>query len=470
MKKPIALVLTALLLLSLAACTRPAQPQNEENPSPTTTSPTVEVEDKEDDNAEDNVTPVRTIATNGTHTLSGDIGGQVLVTAEKVTLILDGARIHCADGAGILGKDGNGEDVLQALTIELRGESTITSGSKHGIQAKDALTLQGDGKLTINAGKDGIHASDALNIVGGTFHITAANDGIQSEKELTISGGNFTLKTGGGAAAVTRDNGSAQRGRPATPASTDTASHKGLKAAGDMTITDGTFSIDSADDSVHSNGNIQLQGGLFTLASGDDGVHADATLDISGGEINVTQSYEGLEGAKVNISAGTVLVHATDDGINAAGGNNESGGGAFGQDRFRPGAPGGGNSAYSINISGGTVTVYSGSDGVDSNGTLDITGGTTAIFVNAPRDGDATDTDGGGTILPALYGKANVPSGTEIAVGNWRITTGADATAFCLLLPGTVAGQSYTITAGGAALLTATATTTIEGMMMGGRR
>jgi hypothetical protein len=262
-----------------------------------------------------------------------------------------------------------------------------------------------------------------------------------------ITGGTFDVKSGGSTTTDTSD------------------SYKGIKAVGDIKISAGTFNVTSADDAIHSNGNISIGGGSFTLASGDDAIHADSTLQVSGGNINVTKSYEGLEGANVTISAGTITVVSTDDGINAAGGANANvGGGRFGNDRF---AAGGG---YSITISGGVITLYTNSDGIDSNGTLEVTGGTIAVFVGATRDGDATDVDNGGTILPALYGSSAIKAGTKIAVGNlWSMTLAADVTTFCLILPGLVSGQSYQITANGSAITTATATTTIQGMMMGGQ-
>ena len=59
-------------------------------------------------------------------------------------------------------------------------------------------------------------------------------------------------------------------------------------------------------------------------------MHADDTLSISSGTIDITRSYEGLEGAKVLISGGKISIVASDDGINAAGGSDQSGFGGFG--------------------------------------------------------------------------------------------------------------------------------------------
>ena len=118
-----------------------------------------------------------------------------------------------------------------------------------------------------------------------------------------------------------------------------------------MIISGGTFYLDTADDSLHSDGNITITGGTFELSSGDDAIHADQYLILgksgdSNENINVkiTKSVEGLEGAQILIYSGTYNVTASDDGINSAGDTTEecsNGGGNMG-----PGGnngPGGGN-------------------------------------------------------------------------------------------------------------------------------
>ena len=104
-------------------------------------------------------------------------------------------------------------------------------------------------------------------------------------------------------------------------------STKGIKAGGGMYLNGGTYQIDSADDSIHSNANITIADGTYTLATGDDGVHADDALIVNGGTITVTESYEGLEGLAVTINDGTIDITASDDGINTAGEKMELNGG-----------------------------------------------------------------------------------------------------------------------------------------------
>ena len=101
---------------------------------------------------------------------------------------------------------------------------------------------------------------------------------------------------------------------------------------GNLIVNGGTITIDSSDDSLHCGGDMQLLGGSMTLATADDGAHSDHALIIgsTGGDddtpyVNITKSYEGIEGVDITQNSGTVMVTSSDDGYNAAGGSDSSG-------------------------------------------------------------------------------------------------------------------------------------------------
>lgn len=120
-----------------------------------------------------------------------------------------------------------------------------------------------------------------------------------------------------------------------TSSDADSTSTKGIKSDGALYVNGGTFTINSADDSFHSNSDATINDGTYTISSGDDGIHADNALLVNGGTITVTASYEGLEGLNITINDGKIDITASDDGMNAAGGNDASGFGGRGGDGFK---------------------------------------------------------------------------------------------------------------------------------------
>lgn len=213
--------------------------------------------------------------------------------------------------------------------------------------------------------------------------------------------------------------------------------------------------INSSDDAIHTNsGNVLIKGGTLDLTTLDDGIHADELVKIDGGEITVNGSYEGIEGAYVEIGGGTIYITASDDGINAA------------------------SDDESVNehiiISGGTITVDASGDGLDSNGTIYVSGGT--LIVYGPTTGADTGLDADGGILidggnvfvasskemleiPAsnsksnvlVYGVNTVPAGTEIILTNAdggemvRITLKKQAQAIILSTPELATNGTYSL-------------------------
>lgn len=337
-----------------------------------------------------------------------------------------------AAGHALSGKD----------SVRIADGTFILTAEKDGIHAENADDEEkgyiyiADGDFTITSDGDGMDASNIVQIEDGTFDITAGGGAANSLKthESDVPGG-----PGGGmpqngerpdgesmpqmgekpdgenmTEMGKRPDGTTPPEKPSQTDQSDTAdetaapdnatdhqsssaettedtttdesgtSTKGIKAGGGMYLNGGTYQIDSADDSIHSNANITIADGTYTLATGDDGVHADDALIVNGGTITVTESYEGLEGLTVTINDGTIDITASDDGINTAG--------------------------EKMELNGGYIHILAGGDGVDSNGDLTINGG--EIYIDGPSD------NGNSAIDYGDRSSAYVNGGTLVAIGS----------------------------------------------------
>lgn len=317
------------------------------------------------------------------------------VIFSKADLTLNGSgtlTISAAAGHGIVSKD---DLVLSGGTYE------ITAAS-HGISGKDSVRIA-SGSYTITSGKDGIHAENAddttlgfLYIEDGTFTIHAQGDGLSAGVYLQIEGGDFSVTTGDGSASVTLETDSMGGGPGSFGAPTDSTteddsvSQKGVKADGTLTISGGSFQIDTVDDAIHANEDLLTTGGEFHLSTGDDGIHTDTALTIQDGTFTIPYCYEGIEGLSITIDGGTYDITSADDGLNAACGADSSGfGGRMpGQEGF------GGSSDSFIVLDGGEFVIVSTGDCIDSNGSLTINGGAVDLTCNGSGN---TALDCGGT-------------------------------------------------------------------------
>ena len=358
----------------------------------------------------------------------------------KSDLTLNGTgslTIVSAEGHGIVSKD----------DLKITGGTYDITAAGHALSGKDSVRIA-DGTFILTAEKDGIHAENAddeekgyIYIADGDFTITSDGDGMDASSIVQIEDGTFDITAGGGAANSQKTHESDMPGggmsqnieRPDgksmpqmgekpdeesmsqmgekpdeesmpqmgekpdgenmpqdTTTDESSTSTKGIKAGGGMYLNGGTYQIDSADDSIHSNANITIADGTYTLATGDDGVHADDALTVNGGTITVTESYEGLEGLTVTINDGTIDITASDDGINTAG--------------------------EKMELNGGYIHILAGGDGLDSNGDLTINGG--EIYIDGPSDNGNSAIDYGDRSSAYMNG------GTLVAIGNSGMAEG----------------------------------------------
>ena len=313
----------------------------------------------------------------------------------------------------------------------------------------DAIKCSPDDWDTFSLGK--------ILIKDGIFKIRCYGDAITAKYNITILNGQFDIKTQDGYDSDKYD---------------ENESSKGFKVTNDsktseLKIYSGKFHLNTADDAFRSNRDLTILTGDYTIYSRDDGICAKYTLTL--GEkyapnddlkINILYSFEALEGMKMVIYSGKIIVTSDDDGINASGvikktetprnrsrgwngqipnfdggngqwpngGNGQWPNGGNGQwpnfnfsgrdfdwrnfddsswrnrtnengAKRRGGTPG--NSSYTISIFGGEIYVYSESDGIDTNGNIYIHGGSLSIFSKGFGSDAAIDHNGNFTLFNA---------------------------------------------------------------------
>ena len=325
-----------------------------------------------------------TITAEGTYIFSGTLDdGMIIVEADdaaKVQIVLDGASVTSKTSAALYVKSADKVFVTTAKGTDntLANGGTFTAIDDNNIDgavfAKDDITFNGNGSLIVTSpAGHGIVGKDDVKIAGGTLEITAAKHGVQANDSARFAEAEVNISAGTDCVHVS-DNADAEEG----------------------TASDSYFYIADA---------------TVAIEAGDDGIHADAQALVEGGSITVSKSYEGIEALDIEVSGGDIDVTASDDGLNAAGGNTTTTTDTFGDDDWaggKGGFPGGGGFSDGgtdgkIEISGGNLHITAGGDGVDANGSVTISGGTT--IVEGPTSGDTSviDFNGTGTITGGTF-------------------------------------------------------------------
>lgn len=464
--------------------------------------------------------------------------GNVNIILQDITLTDTNSDYDINQTAEMTSDDGllkvKSSSYLTGVKLTIRGNVTLKDTGVTGTDSDDAtdttypaailskktpLEIAGSGTLQVSsANGNGIKSTSSLliqdtTVLVGTSSNPVGHNGITAKTELETKNADITVY-------------SEKDGIKTTYDEADYTSSGAFEPTLNIKTAAASTNSDTADDTVHSNGDILISGGTLNLTAADDGVHADGTLTISNGTVNVLKSFEGLEGKDIVISGGTMDITASDDGINAAGGSDSqsssqssSSSGSYKGIKAgsslviragtitadtssigtRSASMDGGmmnmtDTAHTLTISGGNVTIDAEGDGLDSNGSIYMTGGTVIVFGpsnggNGSIDiGDSSDCKfevTGGTLW-AFAGSADmVVTPTSASPGyvmfNGSIAQGQTVTvkngdtvidsvtlqkaAGNIIYYGSsiVSGTEYTLYAGSSSVGTATATTVSSG-------
>lgn len=355
------------------------------------------------------------------------------VTLTNVTPVYSGAAVHIQNGKRIKVKpltgttstltDAAGGSQKGCLYIKghaefaQKGTLNVVGNVKHGIKTGEYFTIKNSTINITSAVGDGISCNQFFLMESGTINISGTgDDGIQCDLEGTESTGETTEHED-------EDTGNFYiSGGNITVNCTATAA-KGIKSAGDINITGGTFNITTTgggtwdtDDletkaacGISADGNINISGGTIAstaTGSGGKGIKCDGFLTITDGEITVKTSgglyYNNGTTENTNYTGNTDNVnsdyYSSPKGIKA--GLKTQSGNSY---------------TYSggIVITGGTIDVTTtgrNGEGIESKNTMEISGG--QITVNSYDDAinaaqDLTINDG------YVYAHANNNDGID---------------------------------------------------------
>ena len=377
-----------------------------------------------------------TITSAGTYMVSGSLtDGQLKINVDKeakVHLIFAGVSITNANSSAVVIEQA--EKVITTLAADTT--NTLTDGTSYtfaegetepdaAFYSKDDLSINGEGKLVIEGNySNGIRSKDDLVLASGTYEITAKNNAIKGKDSVSIRDGNYTLTTSEGDGIQANNTEDATKGYIGIDGGIFTiqSGRDGIQAETNLSIQSAEMTVKTADGAdsqsvvadesykgMKAGGSILLASGSYTIDSADDSIHANDSVTINDGTIIVNKSYEGLEASVITIAGGDIQVLASDDGVNAGGGSDTTDSGQFGQDSFG-GGPGGGDQAddsKEVVITGGTLSIDAEGDGLDSNGNVTMSGG--IVIVNGPTQGGNGALDYNGTF--------EVTGGTLVAAG-----------------------------------------------------
>ena len=277
--------------------------------------------------------------------------------------------------------------------------SLFTALPLTAMAAESTLLGDANGTFNITSVKDGIHANDYVVLDGKNINLTvsAQGDGIESEGYLTVDKAKLNL-TGGG---------------------------KGLNAADYITLTSGTYTIDTTDDCINSNAAVNITGGTYTnLTSGDEAITGD-TINISDGAFTLKTTGKGVKATTdMTLSGGEFTINSSDDSIHSNG---------------------------NITVTGGSYTITSGDDGVHTDSTLTIEDG--SITVTKSYEGlEANDIiiNGGTTIVqgPSTGGNFAIDADGTVGFNGGTVMAVCSSNAMWEDINGKLGNAVYTKSAG----------------------
>lgn len=344
------------------------------------------------------------ISGNGTLTVNGNYNNGIVskddlkITGGNVTVTAVKYGIKGKDSVRI--KDGN-------IKVIAGGDGIKTDNSKE--TEKGYIYIAG-GTIDITSEQDGIQADTTVLIKDGDIKITSgggSEKAVSKNNNKDFGGKGFMMKPDGeGMTPPDMDENSQNRGEPPTKPDGDASEMQNMGEP--PTKPDMNENSQNGGTNPQGEAPTDMPNNQNTSTSEED-VSTDteetaSTKGIKAGT-NIT-----IENGTITINDGEIHIVSSDDGLNAAEKNSSVSTKTPGKNDFNS------SSNAILNINGGYVYVDASGDGVDSNGSIKMTGGTVIVNGPTDSGNGALDYDGefnmtGGLLVVAgSIGMAQAPS------------------------------------------------------------
>lgn len=349
---------------------------------------------------------VYTITAEGSYVIAGEMTyGQIRVEAgeeDKVYLYLNGvAATNSVDSVLYVAQADKVYLIAVAGTTNVFTDERSSTGTYENTgsaciySACDLNVTKDTGTIIVTSSyKNGIHVKKDLTIKKATLTVTATGDALKGEKSIGISSAaTVTAISKTGDALKTKD--------------TDLSSSGTQR--GTISITGGTVYAYACCDAIDAALDVEISGDdtKVYLYTGDYATSKTSTYAVAG------ESAKGIKaGNDVTVSAGTVVIKASDDGIHANAGTT-----------FDSGAIGTGN----VTISGGSVTVtLAEDDGIVAEGDLNVfAGSVTVTSYDNGFSAENVNVAGGTVTVNAYAGDAVKATNGDVTVSGGTLVLNA---------------------------------------------
>lgn len=204
---------------------------------------------------EDGVLTFQGIKQDSIYTLSGNLGGYILVKVDdnyKLEIVLEGVIIQCSSVSPVIILSGDKvtltakKDTVNFI-YDLREavDSSVEGVYSGAIHAECDLQIGGKGSLTVESkSNNGIHTKDDLEVQNLNLTVTAIDNALKGNDSVTVESGNIVLISRGGDGIKTSNSDISDKGNQ----------------RGDISILGGRVDIYSACDGIDASHDVTIEG------------------------------------------------------------------------------------------------------------------------------------------------------------------------------------------------------------------